>query len=628
MIGGDLRLADVQTMIEKLRPMNGYAAIVTEEGFYAANGMDRKRLAMPVHADAEAANPYMGEAERQDGSGQAAPAVRYVDGEGKEGRLLQLTYPLPIAQGTWRLEIFVPASEMLAGFYDSVKQTVVLAIVALGALIALMVYLIKKVVVDNIMQVVQVSSALAKGGIGHKLDIRTKDEFGLMAIHFNRMIDYRKEAEELVRHQATHDLLTGLPNRYGYNRYVESAGSAANKTGQTALLFIDLDRFKHVNDKLDFTTGDMLLKHIAKRIADTIGDNGKVFRFASDEFIVLLENVGHLHQAGRMAEDLLLEIAKPVVLQERVFYVTASIGMSLEAELNAETGDRLLKEADLALFTAKKQRNTCRLYTPSMNELPQKEVMLESGLYPALESNQFMLYYQPKVDLESGRIYAAEALLRWKHPEFGMVPPMEFIPIAEKTGFIIPLGEWVLREACRQVKRWEKQGLPQLSVSVNMSMIQFQQKNIVHTIQSIISEEGVRPQQIELELTESIFMDNPDHTLRILHELKRLGLALSLDDFGTGYSSLSYLQSVPIHYLKLDKSFIHDIVSDYRKQMIFKSLVVIAHNLDLKVVTEGVETAEELDIIKGHQCDSVQGYLYSPPLPPDRFAELYRKHSA
>lgn len=205
---------------------------------------------------------------------------------------------------------------------------------------------------------------------------------------------------------------------------------------------------------------------------------------------------------------------------------------------------------------------------------------------------------------------------------------MEFIPLAEKTGFIIPLGEWVLREACRQLKEWEKKGLCELSVSVNMSMIQFQQKHIVHTIESIISEEDVDPGRIELELTESIFMDNPDQTLRILHELKRLGLALSLDDFGTGYSSLSYLQSVPIHFLKLDKSFIDDIVTDYRKQMIFKSLIVIAHNLDLKVVTEGVETTEELDIIKNHRCDSVQGYLYSPPVPPDRFFELYRKHTA
>lgn len=291
-----------------------------------------------------------------------------------------------------------------------------------------------------------------------------------------------------------------------------------------------------------------------------------------------------------------------------------------------ETGDRMVKEADTALFVAKKQRNTSRLYSPSMKDVSKREQELENGLFPALEGEQFVLYYQPKVDLKSGQIYGAEALIRWRHPEFGMISPLDFIPLAEKTGFIIPLGEWVLRTACKQIKMWEQQGVTALTVSVNMSMLQFQQKHIVETIQSIITEASVRPEQIELELTETIFMDNPDHTLKILRELQQLGIRLSLDDFGTGYSSLSYLQNIPLHYLKLDKSFIHDIVSDFKKQMIFKSLVVIAHNLNMKVVTEGVETDEELQIIRQHKCDLVQGYIYSPPVTAECFIELYHKH--
>lgn len=617
-IGCDLSLGDVQSNLENLHPLDGYAAIVTGQGVYAANGRSKDLLLQPYEPIASGESAALSDERR--------PSMHYVDGE--RGRMLQLTYPLQFIDNAWHFELYIPVSSMLTGFYDSLKQTAVVMIVALFTLIALMILLIRKVIVNNIMKVVEVSSALAKGSVRHKLDIHTQDEFGLLAAHFNRMINYRKEAEELVRHQATHDLLTGLPNRYGYNRYVDSCSVSGTGAGQVVLLYIDIDRFKYVNEKLDFTMGDMLLKHIALRIMQIVDDRGKVFRFTSDEFVVLLERVGHLHDANRLAEDLLLEIAKPVQLKERVFYVTASIGMSVQPELSPELGERLVKEADLALYMAKKVRNTSRIYSPSMNELPIKEASLESGLFSALENSQFMLYYQPKVDIVSGKIYGAEALIRWKHPELGMVPPMEFIPLAEKTGFIIPLGEWVLREACRQVRAWDEQGLHELSVSVNMSMIQFQQKHIVHTIDSIIKEEGVSPSRIELELTESIFMDNPDHTLRILHELKQLGLSLSLDDFGTGYSSLSYLQSVPIHYLKLDKSFIHDIVSDFRKQMIYKSLIVIAHNLDLKVVTEGVETAEELDIIRDHKCDSVQGYLYSPPVPPDQFVQLFQKNIA
>lgn len=342
---------------------------------------------------------------------------------------------------------------------------------------------------------------------------------------------------------------------------------------------------------------------------------------------MLLEQVTFLHVAMHKAEEILSAISQPIGLEDRMFYITASIGMSIHHEWTPATADQLVKEADIAMYVAKKERNTCKLYSPTINDVTKKELILESSMSKALELGQFMLYYQPKVDLATGSIYGAEALIRWNHPELGMVSPLDFIPIAEKTGFIISLGEWVLFTACQQIKEWERMGLQQISISVNMSMIQFQQKQIVHTIERIISDAGIRPHQIELEITESIFMDNAAHTLNILHELQQLGVKLSLDDFGTGYSSLSYLQNIPLHTLKIDKSFISGIVNDYKKQMIFKSVVVIAHNLNLKVVTEGVETEEELRIINDHHCDAAQGYIYSPPVAAPRFVQLYMEHN-
>lgn len=619
-VGADLSLDSVQKHIEEVRPLGGYANIITTENKYLANGSNSELVMQPYERWSDD-----NELEAMKGT---KPYFRYTRDADGSGTVLRMFYPIVIKNAIWHIETVIPKKNMLTEFYKSLWESLMITAFALLFITLMMGLLVRKIILVNIHKVVQATSEVSFGNENKKLDIQTNDEFEFMAKHFNHMIDQRKEAQLLIEYQSTHDLLTGLPNRYAYLLHVEGKVSSrtAMEDGHLALLFIDLDRFKVINDTLDHAMGDQLLKKVSERIVQVVQDKGRVFRFGSDEFIALLENVSHLHQALHTAEDILSGIAEPLRLRDRMFYITASIGMSIHHELLPGTGEQLVKESDIAMYVAKKERNTCKIYSPSMNDVPKKEIMLENSMLNALELGQFMLYYQPKIDVKTGRINGAEALIRWKHPELGMVSPLDFIPIAEKTGFIIPLGEWVLYTACRQMSEWERMGLPRLTVSVNMSMIQFQQKQIVHTIERILSDAGIRPEQIELEITESIFMDNQEYTLKILHELQQLGVKLSLDDFGTGYSSLSYLQNIPLHTLKLDKSFISDIVSDYKKQMIFKSVVVIAHNLNLRVVTEGVETEEELRVIREHNCDAVQGYIFSPPVPAPKFAKLYMDH--
>ncbi len=619
-VGADISLESVQKHIATFRPLGGYANIITTENKYLANGRNPELVnhtyQMWSNAD---------ELEAMKGT---QPRFNYTSDPGGEGTVLRLFYPILVHNVLWHMETVIPKKNMLSNYYKSLWESLLITGFALLFMAAIMGLLVRKIILVNIHKVIKATSAVAAGNEGQQLSIYTNDEFEFMANHFNNMLTQRKEAEQLIEYQSTHDLLTGLPNRYAYHRYMEGK-LIAGQTGPShlALLFIDLDRFKMINDKLDHAMGDQLLKQMAERIAAKVGVHGKVFRFGGDEYIALLENVAHLHQAFHIAEEILNVIAEPIKLKDRIFYITASIGMSILHEWTPDVADQLVKESDIAMYVAKKERNTCKVYSPSMNDVTKKELILENSLFKALELGQFVLYYQPKIDMSTGSIYGAEALIRWKHPELGMVSPLDFIPIAEKTGFIIPLGEWVLYTACQQISEWERMGLPSLSVSVNMSMIQFQQKQIVHTIERIISDAGIRPAQIELEITESIFMENPAHTLKILHELQQLGVKLSLDDFGTGYSSLSYLQNIPLHTLKLDKSFISGIVGDIKKQMIFKSVIVIAHNLNLRVVTEGVETQEELDIITDHNCDAVQGYIYSPPVPAPKFVQLYMEHN-
>jgi diguanylate cyclase (GGDEF)-like protein len=620
-VGADVSLNEVQQQLESFRPLGGYASIITADNHYVANGSDPS-LVMQPYRNWEGGASF--EALKAN-----APGLQYTPAADGSGTVMRMIYPISVKNNVWYMEIVVPKQNMLQSFYMSIKESILIMLLALFFMTLAMGILVRKIILNNIQKVVQATSNVAMGLDNNKLDIRTNDEFGHLAKHFNHMIDQRNEAERLIEYQATHDLLTGLPNRFAYQLHWDARDAQdTERAEKTAMLYIDLDRFKLINDSQDYAMGDQLLKQMAERIVAEMNYQGRLFRFSSDEFILLMEDVKDIAEVEELAEQLLAVIAEPIRQQDRIFYITASIGMSIQHQLYPGMCEQLLKEADTAMYVAKKERNTCKMYTTSMNNVPKKELLLENGMLQALEHGQFMLYYQPKINVQTGSINGAEALLRWNHPDYGMVSPLEFIPIAERTGFIIALGEWVLYTACQQIKEWERMGLQGLTVSVNMSMIQFQQKQIVHTIERIIADAGIRPEQIELEITESIFMDNQEYTLRILHELQQMGVKLSLDDFGTGYSSLSYLQNIPIDTLKLDKTFINDIVGDYKKQMIFKSVVVIAHHLNLRVVTEGVETEDQLEIIRKHQCDAVQGYIFSPPVPPPRFVQLYMENQA
>ncbi|OMF34671.1 hypothetical protein BK133_11715 [Paenibacillus sp. FSL H8-0548] len=619
-VGADISLESLQKQLASFRPLDGYANIITTENNYLANGQNPELVNSPYQL-------WSSQDELEAMKGTSA-RIKYTSNPDGDGTVLRLFYPIPIYNDLWHIETVIPKKNMLSNYYKSLWQSLLITGLALLFMAAVTTMLVRKIILVNIKKVVKATSAVAAGNEGQQLTINTNDEFEFMANHFNNMLAQRNEAAQLIEYQLTHDLMTGLPNRYAYHRYMEEKQlGSGNIEGHIAMLYIDLDRFKMINDTLDHTMGDQLLQQVAKRIVDKVGSYGRVFRFGGDEYIALLDHAAQLNQVMSIAEQLLTAISEPIGLGDRKFYITASIGMSIHHEWTSDAADQLVKESDIAMYLAKKERNTCKVYSPSMNDVPKKELILESSMYRALDEGEFVLYYQPKIDMSTGAIYGAEALIRWMHPELGMVSPLDFIPIAEKTGFIIPLGEWVLYSACQQISEWERMGLKSLSVSVNMSMIQFQQKNIVHTIERIISAAGIRPGQIELEITESIFMENSGHTLKILHELMELGVKLSLDDFGTGYSSLSYLQNIPLHTLKLDKSFISGIVNDFKKQMIYKSVIVIAHNLNLKVVAEGVETQEELDIISNHNCDAVQGYIYSPPVPAQRFVQLFMQHN-
>ncbi len=620
-VGADVSLEEIQKQLEEFKPLGGYVSIVTAGQIYAANGSASSLLMQPYQN-------WAGENSFEKLKA-IAPGLLYTQDAAGSDTVMRMIYPVPVKNNTWYMEMVIPKMNMLESFYTSLKESIMIMLLALVLLTLAMGALVRKIILNNIQKVVQATSNVAMGLDNKKLDIRTNDEFGYLAKHFNHMIDQRNEAEQLIEYQATHDLLTGLPNRYAYHLHWDARSLRESlRDENTAMLYIDLDRFKLINDSQNYVTGDHLLKQMTDRIVAAMGDQCRLFRFSSDEFILLIEDVKELSSVEELAEKLLAVIAEPVRQPDRIYYITASIGISIQHKLYEGISEQLLKEADTAMYVAKKERNTCKLYVPEMNNVPKKEHQLESGMLQGLEQGEFMLYYQPKIDVQNGAINGAEALLRWKHPEFGMVSPLEFIPIAERTGFIIALGEWVLYTACQQIKEWERMGLTGLTVSVNMSMLQFQQKQIVHTIERIIANAGIKPEQIELEITESIFMGNQEHTLRTLHELQQMGVKLSLDDFGTGYSSLSYLQNIPIDTLKLDKTFINDIVGDYKKQMIFKSVVFIAHHLSLRVVTEGVETEEQLDIIRKHQCDAVQGYIFSPPVPAPRFVQLYMENQA
>jgi len=433
----------------------------------------------------------------------------------------------------------------------------------------------------------------------------------------------RRQAEERVRHLAHFDELTGLPNRSLFNLRLSHALARARRAEEPlAILFIDLDRFKNINDTLGHEAGDLGLKEIAQRLRGCLREVDTVSRLGGDEFVVLIEGASRPEDVAEVAQKILVAVARPVLLQSQEFHLTASIGIST-CPGDSDDLQGLMKNADIAMYRAKEEgKNQYQFYSAQTNVHTLERVALESDLRHALERNEFLLHYQPKVDIGSNRIVGMEALVRWQQPGKALIVPAQFIPLAEETGLIVPIGEWVLKTACLQNKAWQDQGLPRLRVAVNLSPRQFAHESLLQDVARVLHETGLDAAWLELEITESMVMRDPEHAVTLLHDLKAMGIHLSIDDFGTGYSSLSYLKRFPLDSVKIDRSFIKDLPGDGDDAGITQAIIAVAHSLRLGVIAEGVETAEQLDFLRTNGCDEMQGYLFSRPLPAEQFLAL------
>jgi len=435
-----------------------------------------------------------------------------------------------------------------------------------------------------------------------------------------------EQANAQLQHVATHDALTGLPNRLLLgDRLEQMIAQAERRERRFAVMMMDLDRFKSINDSLGHHSGDELLKEAARRLLSRLRRTDTLARLAGDEFVVVLNEIASLRDAESVASSVLQDISRPIALSGLEVHVSASIGISVYPE-NGSDAETLLQHADAAMYHAKKNgRNGFQFFTSTMNAFARERLELENGLRRAINRGEFELHYQPKVDVESGRIDSAEALIRWRHPQRGLVSPGGFIPVAEETGLIVSIGEWVLREACSQARTWQNSGVGPIRVAVNLSAQQFRQKNLVEVVGSALQEAGLEPRFLELELTESAVMHDAENSIEILRRLSGLGVRISVDDFGTGYSSLSYLRRLPLDKLKIDHSFIKEVTTSRDDAQIVRAIVSLAHSLHLKVIAEGVETQEQLAFLRDLGCDQYQGYLRSPPVTADAFARLMRE---
>ena len=452
-------------------------------------------------------------------------------------------------------------------------------------------------------------------------------------------ITEHKNAEEKIRFLAYYDVLTGLPNRRLFKEYSIQAIRMAQRNGtKVAIIFLDLDHFKRINDTLGHNAGDKLLQKVSEnmmvvlRTSDIVAransesqPEAALSRLGGDEFTILLSGLTEMKHAVVVAKRIMKCLDLPVKVAGQELYVTGSIGIAVYPD-DGEDINTLLKNADTAMYHAKNAgRNNFQFYAKYMNERTLSRLNMEAKLKKALERNEFILYYQPQVESATSTIVGVEALIRWEHPEMGLVSPNEFIPIAEETRLIIPIGEWVLRTACAQMAVWHKAGFNKIRVGVNLSSLQFRQGNIVKTIKNILATTGLDPQYLELELTESMVMQNVEETIATLWQLKEMGLKLSIDDFGTGYSSMSYLKRFPLDTLKIDRSFIKDIMTDSSDAAITKATIGLAQGLELTTIAEGIETKEQLTFLRKQGCDQIQGYFISRPVPAEKVEQLFAK---
>ncbi len=479
-------------------------------------------------------------------------------------------------------------------------------------------------------------------GLNYEVTVQKAAELALQAAHaqaaeaavrlqatvarLDLEVKERQRFEQELRHQAMHDTLTGLPNRALLMDRIEQAIELARRSDQSlTLLFLDLDRFKLVNDSLGHAAGDELLRVVTRRIGRLMRAGETVARLGGDEFVLLLPNPMSAEMLANLTNRLSRVVAKPVLVANREVSVTCSVGYSVYPQ-DGGNATTLLKHADAAMYGAKEDGgNRVRRYTPDLSSHAGERLEVETQLRLALQRGEFLLHYQPQIEIASGRIVGVEALVRWQHPVRGLVPPMQFIPLAEESGLIEPIGEWVLRTACAQAAAWQHSGLPALRVGINVSARQFRNPALESVVAQVLAEHGLAPEQLELEITESLSMKDPEESMRILASFAALGISIAIDDFGTGYSNLAYLRRFPVRRIKLDRSFVSELGLKSSSHAIVEAIVAMAHKLDLQVVAEGVETTEQRDQLLRYGCDELQGYWFSRPVDAATCEALLQK---
>ncbi|WP_220634263.1 putative bifunctional diguanylate cyclase/phosphodiesterase [Georgfuchsia toluolica] len=435
-------------------------------------------------------------------------------------------------------------------------------------------------------------------------------------------ISERKLVEEHINHLAQYDMLTGLPNRMLFRDCLRLAMLRAQRENRImALMFLDLDRFKEVNKALGHEVGDTVLQHIASRLKTAMRESDTIARLSGDEFTMIMEGLSSIDEISLLADKILEIFGEPILIQGEELFVTASMGIATYLD-HTDSEEKLIKAANLAMDSAKLEgRNNYQFYSCATHAESPVRLTMESQLYHALERNEMFLVYQPRVDVKSGRIVAVEVLLRWNNKDLGFVPPISFIPVAEDTGLILPIGDWVMHEACRQCRLWTDAGLT-LKVAVNLSARQFKNKNLLRATVSAINAYGIDPGLFELEITESILMNHTESSVATLRQLSDMGVGIAIDDFGTGYSSLAYLKRFPVHALKIDRSFINEITQEAEDLAIVRAISSLARSLHLKVIAEGVETEAQLQFLQYPECDEYQGYLFSKPTTAEKISDM------
>jgi len=503
---------------------------------------------------------------------------------------------------------------------------------------ALLFAFLRHTLVRPILHLSRITKEFGRGNLTLEIDVASNDEVGELAQSFKDMRQNLQSSNEQIRYLAYHDHLTGLPNRLMFNDYLEHSLGRARRAGETlALLYIDLDNFKRINDTLGHHAGDELLKLLAQRLRSSLRredylarteseqETDAVARVGGDEFTIILPAIKSPYAAASVATRVLEMLSHPFSVGSHEIFVTASIGITTYPH-DAKNAEALVKNADVAMYHAKEEgKNNYQYYSESMNVAALERLTLENRLRGALERDELLLHYQPLVDARSQHIIGVEALIRWQHPDLGLLPPAQFIPLAEESGLIVPIGEWVLRTACRQMKQWRDAGMNNLRMSVNLSNQQFRREPLDGVIEGILDETGLPPECLEVELTESSIMQSEKTAARMLTAIKRLGVRIALDDFGTGYSSLSYLRRFPIDTLKIDRSFVKDIVTNHDDAAIISAIIAMAETLKLSVTAEGVEDLQQFEFLREHGCHTIQGFLFSHPVPPEEIERLLQQ---